>query len=123
MKQMQATNIGKIKIIVSEWYVRHYIPSILQQAVLSKQILRKTPTQLQNVERSDSTKEVNTQNFWPFELGTQEGINNPIRIIVGFQQRDRQDSQNFNNDAFYRPSVTSAQCIIGTEYILILVLC
>ena len=48
-------------------------------------------------------------------MGTQEGVNVPIYIIVGFQQRDRQDSQNENNDTFYRPPVTSAQCNIWTE--------
>ena len=31
------------------------------------------------------------------------------------QQRDRLHSQNLNNDTFYRPPVTSPQCIIGTE--------
>ena len=60
-------------------------------------------------------KEVNTQNPWSFELGTQEGINVPIWIIVGFQQNDRQNDQNLNNHTFYRPPVTSAQCIIRTE--------
>ena len=60
-------------------------------------------------------KEVNTQNLWSFELGTQEGVNVPIRIVVGFQQRERQDSQNLTNDTFYRPAVTSAESIIGTE--------
>ena len=35
--------------------------------------------------------------------------------IVGFQQRDRQDSLNFNNDTFHISSATSAQFIIGTE--------
>ena len=60
-------------------------------------------------------KEVNTQNLWSFEIGRHEGVNIPIWIIVGFQQRERQDSQNLNNDTFYRPPVTSAQCIIGTE--------
>ena len=59
--------------------------------------------------------EVNTQNLLTFELGNQEGINVPIWIIVGCQQRDKQDSQNLNNDMFYRPPVTNAQCIIGTE--------
>ena len=59
--------------------------------------------------------EVTTQIFWTFELGTQEGIKVPTWNIVGFQQRDRQDSQNLNNDTFYRPPVTSAQWIIGTE--------
>ena len=60
-------------------------------------------------------KKINTQNKWTFELGTQEGINAPIWIIVGFQQSDRQHNRNLNNDTFYRPPVTSAQCIIGTE--------
>ena len=58
---------------------------------------------------------MNRQNLWNFELGIQECINVPIWIIVGFQQSDRQKSQNENNDTFYRPPVTSAQCIIGTE--------
>ena len=39
----------------------------------------------------------------------------PIWIIIGFQQRDRQDSQNMKNDAFCRLPVVNAQCIIGTE--------
>ena len=60
-------------------------------------------------------KEVNTQNLWNFELGSQEGVNIPIWIFEAFQQSDRQNSQNLNNDTFYRPLVTSAQCIIGTE--------
>ena len=48
-------------------------------------------------------------------MGTQEGIIIPIWIIVGFQQRDRRDSQNLNNNTFYRPPVTRAQRIFGTE--------
>ena len=39
----------------------------------------------------------------------------PIWINIGFQQRDRQDSQNLNNDTFCRLSVTKAQCIISKE--------
>ena len=42
-------------------------------------------------------------------------MNVPIWIIVDFRQKDRQDSQNLNNDTFHRPPVTSAQCIIGTK--------
>ena len=60
-------------------------------------------------------KEVNAQNLWTLELCTQEGVNVPIWIFVGFQQNDRQHGKNLNNDTFYRPPVTSAQCIIGTE--------
>ena len=60
-------------------------------------------------------KEVNTQNFWTFKLGTQEGVDVPIWIYVAFQQHGRQHDQILNNDTFYRMPVTSAQCIIGTE--------
>ena len=35
-----------------------------------------------------------------FELGSQESMNVPIRIIIGFQQQDRQYSQKLNNDKF-----------------------
>ena len=110
-----AINLGKVKIIAIEWYVPHYTASMSQQALLSNQIVNKIPTELQYIERSVFMKELKTQNLWNFELGKQEGINVPIWIIIGFQQQDRQNSQNENNDTFYRPSVTSTQCIIGTE--------
>ena len=107
--------IGKIKINAIEWYVPHHTPSIQQQSILSKQVLNKTPTQIQYPERSVFMKEVNTQNFWTFELGTQQGINIPTWIFVAFQQNDRQHDQNLNNDTFVRLPVISAQVFIGTE--------
>ena len=110
-----AINLGRIKINAIEWYVPHYTPSIQQQSVLSKQIINKTPTEINYPERSVFMKEVNTQNFWTFELGTQEGINIPIWIFIGFQQNDRQHDQNLNNDTFIRLPVISAQVFIGTE--------
>ena len=67
------------------------------------------------MEKSVFLKEVNTQKLWTFELGTQDGINVPIWILVGFQQSDRQHDQKLNNDTFYRPPVISAQCFMGTE--------
>ena len=48
-------------------------------------------------------------------IGSPERMIVPIWIILGFQQRDRQDSQNLNFDTFCRLPVVSAQCIIGTE--------
>ena len=59
--------------------------------------------------------EVNNQNLWNFELGSQESVNVPICIILGLQQQDRQDSQNLNIDTFCRLPVIFAHCIIGTE--------
>ena len=73
------------------------------------------PTGLHKPEKSVFMKEVNTQVFWIFELGVEEGCNVPIWIYVVFKQNDRQHDQNLNNDTFYRMPVTSAQCIIGTE--------
>ena len=108
-------NNGKIKINAIEWYVPHYTPSMQQQSILSKQIINETPTGINYPERSVFMKEVNTQNFWTFELGTQEGINIPTWIFVAFQQNDRQHDQNLNNDTFVRIPVISAQVVIGTE--------
>ena len=106
---------ARIKIDHIHLYVAHYIPSMSQQAIMSKQILNKTPTELRYVERSVFMKEVNHQNLLNFELGSQENMNFPIWIFIGFQQQNRQDSQNLNNDTFCRLPVVSAQCVIGTE--------
>ena len=115
LNKANATNNAKIKLNSIDWYVPHYTPSLAQEKILMGQIVDKKPTELRYVERSVFMKEVYTQNLWTFELGTQEGINVPIWIIVCFQQSDRQHDQTLNNDTFYRPPVTSAQCIIGTE--------
>ena len=106
---------ARIKIDHIHWYVPHFTPSIQQQSTLSKQILSKTPTELRYVERSIFMKQINNQNLWKFELGSQENMKVPIWIIIGFQQQDMQDSQTLNNDTFCRLPVVSAQCIIGTE--------
>ena len=115
LSKTNATAIGKIKINSIDWYVPHYTASVKEQNKLMEQIEDKIPTEFRYVERSVFMKEVNTQNLRSFELGTQDGVSVPIWIIVGFQQSDRQNYQKLNNDTFYRPPLTSAQCIIGTE--------
>ena len=115
LNKSNATINAKIKNISIEWYVKNYTRSIEQQRILMKQIVDKTPTELHCPERSVFMKEVNTQNLSTFELGTQEGINVPIRIYVAFKRNNRQPEQNLNNDTFYRMPVVSAQVIIGTE--------
>ena len=72
MNKHKAVTVGKHKINALEWYVPHYTPSLEQQTILSNQILKKIPTELQYVERSVFVKEVNTQNLWSFELGLNE---------------------------------------------------
>ena len=115
LNKANAINNGKIKINAIEWYVPHYTPSMQQQIILSKQILNKTPKKLHYPERSVFMKEVNTQNIWSFELGTQQGINIPTWIFVVFQQNDRQHDQNLNKDTFVRLPVISAQVVIRSE--------
>ena len=115
LNKANAINSVRIKINAINWYVPHYTASMQQQSILSKQILNKTHTQIQCPERSVFMKEVKTQSFWTFELGTQEGINIPTWIIVAFQQNDRQHDQNLNNDTFVRLPVISAQVVIATE--------
>ena len=112
---------AKVRINAIEWYVPHYTPSIQQQAILSKQIINKTPTQIHYLERSVVMKDVNTQNFWTFELGTQEGINIPTRVFVAFQQNDRQHDQNLNKDTFVRLPITPVKSLSVQNGILILV--
>ena len=115
LNKNNATNNAKIVINSIEWYVPHYVPSLEEYNKLMDQIYKKTPTNLQYPERSVFMKEVNTQNFWTFGIGTQEGVNVPIWVYVAFQQHDRQHDQNLKNDTFYRMPVTSAQCVVGTE--------
>ena len=93
---------ARIKIDHIHWYVPHYTPSIQQKSILSEQILSKTPTELSYVERSVFMKEVNNQNLWNFELGSQESMKVLIWMIIGFQQQNRQESQNLNIDTFCR---------------------
>ena len=100
MNKDNATNIGKFEITSIEWYVPHCTPLILHQAILSRKISSKVPTDLQHIKRSVLKREIFTRSAWTFELGTHEGINNPIWINVGTQQRDRRDSQSLSKDTF-----------------------
>ena len=58
---------GRMKIDHIHWFVPHYIPSIQQKSILSKQALSKTPTELRYAGRSLFMKEVNNQKLWNFE--------------------------------------------------------
>ena len=92
-----------------------FTQSIQQQGILSKQTSSKTPTALRHIEQSVFLKKVNNQNLWNFELGSQGNMSVPKWMIIGFQQQDRQDSENLKIDSFCTLPVTSAQCMIGTE--------
>ena len=115
LSKANATTNAKMKIKSLEWYVPHYSPSLNEYNKLMIRTKQKTRTNIHYPERSVFMKEVNTQNFWTFELGTQEGINVPLWVFVVFQQMDRQNDQSLNNDTFVRLPIISAQVVIGTE--------
>ena len=86
LNKTNATTIGKIKITSFEWYVPHYTASLKAQDIFMKPFTDKIPTELRYVEASVFMEEVNAQNLWSFELGTQDGINVPIWNIVAFNE-------------------------------------
>ena len=106
---------ARTKIDDIHWYVPHCTPSIQQQGILSEQISSETPTELRYVARSVFMNEVNSRNLWIFDLGSQQSMNVPLWINIGFQERDRRETQSLKNDTFCRLPVTSCQCIIGTK--------
>ena len=90
LNKNNAINDAEIEIKSIDWYVPSYTPSFSQKNILMNQIIKTGATILHYPERLVFMKEVNTQKLWNFELGTQEGINVPVWIYVGFQQNDRQ---------------------------------
>ena len=94
--------------------IPHYTP-VVRQGLLNQQIITKVPTELSYIKRSVCSKDVQSQNQWNSVIGVGEGIDLPIYVILGFQQRDRLINQLLHNDNFYRPHVKFAQFIIGIE--------
>ena len=66
LNEKNAMNNAKIKIFAIQLYVPQYTTSLEQQTIFSNQIVKKIPTELQNVERSVFMKEVSTQNLRTF---------------------------------------------------------
>ena len=105
---------AKINIKDISWYIPHYVPSLENQQLVMNQILDKDPTELYYIERVVFRKDVNTNNNWTFELGN-SGESTPSFIIVGFQARNKIDSQTHDNAIFDRLPVSNAVCKIGSE--------
>ena len=93
-------------------------PSLENQQLVLNQILNKDPTELFYTERTVFRKDVNTNNTWTFELGNSGGEaaqSTPTFVIVGFQARNKIDSQTHDNATFDGLSVSNAVCKIGSE--------
>ena len=109
-----AITAAKINIKDISWHIPHYTPSMENQQLVMDQILDKDPTELFYMERIVFRKDVNTNNNWTFELGN-SGESTPTFIIVGFQARNKIDSQTHDNAIFDRLPVSNAVCKIGSE--------
>ena len=105
---------AKVNVKDISWYIPHYVPSLENQQLVLNQILKKDPTELFYTELTVFRKDVNTNNNWTFELAN-SGESTPIFVIVGFQARNKIDSQTHDNATFDRLSVSNAVCKIGSE--------
>ena len=105
---------AKINIKDIFWYIPHYPPSMENQQLVMDQILDKDPTEIFYTERTVFRKDVNTNKSWTFELGN-SGESTPAYVVVGFQARNKIDSETHDNAIFDRLPVSNAVCKIGSE--------
>ena len=105
------------KVVIKDigWYIPHYVPSLENQQFVMDQILNKDPTELSYTERIIFRKDVNTNSNWTFELGNSNNESCPTFVIVGFQARNKIDSQVHDNAVFDRLPISNAVCKIGSE--------
>ena len=108
---VDAAKINKKDI---SWYIPRYVPSLENQQLVMDQILDKDPTEIFYTERTVFRKDVTTNNSWTFELGN-SGESTPTYVVVGFQARNKIDSQTHDNAIFDRLPVSNAVCKIGSE--------
>ena len=117
---LRGNAVDATKVVVKDinWYIPHYVPSLENQQLVLDQILNKDPTELYYTERSVFRKDVNTNNNWTFELGNSGGEaaqSTPTFVIVGFQARNKIDSQTHNNATFDMLPISNAVCKIRSE--------
>ena len=117
---LRSVGVDAAKVVIKDigWYIPHYVPSLENQQLVMDQILNKDPTELSYTERIIFRKDVNTNSNWTFELGSaggSSGIESPTFVIVGFQARNKIDSQVHDNAVFDRLPISNAVCKIGSE--------
>ena len=117
---LRSVGVDAAKVVIKDigWYIPHYVPSLENQQLVMDQILNKDPTELSYTERIILRKDVNTNSNWTFELGSaggSSGIESPTFVIVGFQARNKIDSQVHDNAVFDRLPISNAVCEIGSE--------
>ena len=114
---LRSVGVDAAKVVIKDigWYIPHYVPSLENQQFVMDQILNKDPTELSYTERINFRKDVNTNSNWTFELGNSNNESCPTFVIVGFQARNKIDSQVHDNAVFDRLPISNAVCKIGSE--------
>ena len=95
-------------------YIPHFTPSLQNQQIVMYQLLNKDPTELYYMERIVFRKDVNTNHNWTSDLENC-GESTPTFVIVGFQARNKIDSQTHDNAIFDRLPISDAVCKVGSE--------
>ena len=107
---------GKIIIKDIALNVPHYTPSLENQLLVTEHVNSSSLTNMSYIERVMSTKSVDGNNTWTFELGVEAGMDIPIYVIVGFQTANRiGPDQTQNNGIFDRLDVIGASLKNGSE--------
>ena len=114
---LRSVGVDAAKVVIKDigWYIPHYVPSLENQQFVMDQILNKDPTELSYTERIIFRKDVNTNSNWTFELGNSNNESCPTFVIVGFQARNKIDSQVHDIAVFDRLPISNAVCKIGSE--------
>ena len=114
---LRSVGVDAAKVVIKDigWYIPHYVPSLENQQFVMDQILNKDPTELSYTERIIFRKDVNTNSNWTFEIGNSNNESCPTFVIVGFQARNKIDSQVHDNAVFDRLPISNAVCKIGSE--------
>ena len=95
-------------------FVLHYFPKISQNAILTGHVVCGAPTELTYIARFVAAKTVDARKVWFFELGVKSGVDVPIPVIVGFQNRIITNDNTRENSVFYGPYVLTSHGIIRT---------
>ena len=109
-----AVDAAKVVVQDVSWYISQYVPNLENQQLVLKQIINKNPTEFSFTERSVFRKDVNTNNNWTFELSN-SGESTSIFVNVGFQARNKIDSQTHDNAVFDQIPISNAVCKLGSE--------
>ena len=72
---------------ISFW-IPHCTPSVIQQHLLSENVITKIPNELFYIEEPSTSKDVQQQLEGNFDLQVDEGNVLPLFIMVGFQQKN-----------------------------------